>query len=57
VSGQASVYHVNFENRLLNTNLFDKKGVSTAVVTGNSGGDQAFPLAPRMGFVTLSADF
>jgi outer membrane receptor protein involved in Fe transport len=39
------------------TNLFDKKGVSTAVVTGNSGGYTAFPIAPRMGFVTLSADF
>ncbi|MEW5686921.1 MAG: TonB-dependent receptor [Pseudomonadota bacterium] len=39
------------------TNLFDKKGVSTAVVTGNSGGYNAFPQAPRMGFVTLSADF
>jgi outer membrane receptor protein involved in Fe transport len=39
------------------TNLFDKKGVSTAGVTGNSGGYTAFPQAPRMGFVTLSADF
>jgi outer membrane receptor protein involved in Fe transport len=39
------------------TNLFDKKGVSTAVVTSNSGGYQAFPIAPRMGFVTLDADF
>jgi outer membrane receptor protein involved in Fe transport len=39
------------------TNLFDRTGVSTAVVTGNSGGYQAFPLAPRMGFVTLQADF
>lgn len=38
-------------------NLFDKKGVSTAVVTGNSGGYNAFPQSPRMGFVTLSADF
>lgn len=39
------------------TNLFDRQGVSTAVVTGNSGGYQAFPLAPRQGFVTLQADF
>jgi iron complex outermembrane receptor protein len=39
------------------TNLFDKKGVSTATVTGNSGGYGAFPLPPRMAFVTLSADF
>ncbi len=39
------------------TNLGDIKGVSTAVVTGNSGGYQAFPLPPRMAFVTLSADF
>jgi outer membrane receptor protein involved in Fe transport len=39
------------------TNLFNKKGVSTAVVTGNSGGYQGFPIAPRMGFVTLDADF
>ncbi len=39
------------------TNLGDVKGVSTAVVTGNSGGYQAFPIAPRMFFVTLSADF
>ncbi|MBW8815946.1 MAG: TonB-dependent receptor [Caulobacterales bacterium] len=39
------------------TNLFDRKGVSTAVVTGNSGGYQAFPLAPRMGFVTLQLDY
>lgn len=39
------------------TNLFDEKGVSTANVTGNSGGYAAFPIAPRMGFVTLSADF
>lgn len=39
------------------TNLFDKKGVSTAGVTSNSGGYTAFPQAPRMGFVTVSADF
>jgi outer membrane receptor protein involved in Fe transport len=39
------------------TNLNDIKGVSTAVVTGNSGGFQAFPIPPRMVFVTLAADF
>jgi iron complex outermembrane receptor protein len=33
------------------------KGVSTAVVTGNSGGYQAFPIPPRMFFLTLSGDF
>jgi hypothetical protein len=31
--------------------------VSTAVVTGNSGGFQAFPIPPRMAFVTLDASF
>ena len=39
------------------TNLADRKGISTAVVTGNAGGYQAFPVAPRMFFVTLSATF
>ena len=39
------------------TNLGDTKGVSTAVVTGNSGGYQAYPIAPTMGFVTLQATF
>ncbi len=39
------------------TNLTDIKGVSTAVVTGASGGYQAFPLPPRMVFVTLQAGF
>lgn len=39
------------------TNLFDKKGVSTAGVTSNSGGYTAFPQPPRMGFVTVSAEF
>ncbi len=39
------------------TNLTNEKGVSTAVVTGPSGGYQAFPLAPRMAFVTLDANF
>lgn len=39
------------------TNLNDERGVSTAVVTGPSGGYQAFPLAPRQVFVTLQAAF
>ena len=39
------------------TNLGDIKGVSTAVVTSNSGGYQAFPVPPIQAFVTLSADF
>lgn len=39
------------------TNLTDEKGVSTANVTSNSGGYGAFPIAPRMAFVTVSADF
>ena len=39
------------------TNLNDEKGVSTAVVTGPSGGYQGFPLAPRQVFLTLSANF
>jgi outer membrane receptor protein involved in Fe transport len=39
------------------TNLNGIRGVSTAVVTSNSGGYQAFPIAPRMVFVTLSGDF
>ena len=39
------------------TNLSDKKGISTAVVTGNSGGYQGFPIAPRMFFITVSANF
>jgi outer membrane receptor protein involved in Fe transport len=37
------------------TNLTDRHGVSTAVVTGASGGYQAFPLPPRMFFVTVGA--
>jgi iron complex outermembrane recepter protein len=37
------------------TNVADRRGVSTAVVTSNSGGYQAYPIAPRMFFVTLSA--
>jgi outer membrane receptor protein involved in Fe transport len=39
------------------TNLGNTKGVSTAVVTGASGGYQAFPIAPTQGFVTLQATF
>jgi outer membrane receptor protein involved in Fe transport len=37
------------------TNLTDTKGISTAVVTGASGGFQGFPIPPRMFFATLSA--
>jgi iron complex outermembrane recepter protein len=37
------------------TNLNDEKGVSTAVVTGPSGGYQAYPLPPRTWFVTVEA--
>ncbi len=39
------------------TNLTNTKGVSTAVVTSNSGGYQAYPLPPIMGFLTLQAGF
>lgn len=39
------------------TNLADTRGVSTVVPTSTSGGYQAYPLAPRMGFVTLDAAF
>jgi hypothetical protein len=35
------------------TNLFQEKGFSTVVVTSASGGYQAFPIAPRMWFVTV----
>ncbi len=38
-------------------NLNNDRGVSTAVVTGASGGYQAFPLTPREAFVTLQATF
>jgi hypothetical protein len=69
VDGQLNYYHVNFANRLLNvashvdsiklsanvTNLTGIRGWSTAVVTSNSGGYQAYPIAPRMAFVTSSA--
>jgi iron complex outermembrane receptor protein len=37
------------------TNLADIKGISTAVVTGASGGFQGYPIPPRMFFVTLGA--
>jgi iron complex outermembrane recepter protein len=37
------------------TNLTGIRGVSTAVVTSNSGGYQAYPIAPRMFFLTVSA--
>jgi len=39
------------------TNLTDKEGISSAVVTSNKGGYQGFPIAPRMYFVTISASF
>jgi len=39
------------------TNLGGISGVSTAVVTSNTGGYQAYPIAPRMFFLTLSAQF
>ena len=39
------------------TNLSGIRGVSTAVVTSNSGGYQAYPIAPRMGFLTVAAQF
>ncbi len=39
------------------TNLGGIRGVSTAVVTSNSGGYQAFPIPPRMAFITLAALF
>jgi hypothetical protein len=39
------------------TNLGGIRGVSTAVVTSNSGGYQAYPIAPRMGFITVAAEF
>ena len=39
------------------TNLAGIRGVSTAVPTSNSGGYQAYPIAPRMAFITLGAKF
>lgn len=35
------------------TNLADTRGISTAVVTGASGGYQGYPIAPRMWFLTI----
>jgi hypothetical protein len=50
--------HLRFVKVSLNVvNLADKKGISTAVVTSASGGYQAYPIAPRMAFVTLEAGF
>jgi iron complex outermembrane receptor protein len=39
------------------TNLAGIRGVSTAVVTSNTGGYQAYAIAPRMAFLTLGAKF
>ncbi len=39
------------------TNLSNTKGISTAVVSGASGGFTGYPIAPTMGFVTLQATF
>jgi iron complex outermembrane recepter protein len=39
------------------TNIGNVKGVSTAVVTSNSGGYQAYPIAPTMVFVTFETSF
>jgi outer membrane receptor protein involved in Fe transport len=39
------------------TNLTDLKGISTANVTSTSGGYTAYPLSPRMFFVTVQATF
>ena len=39
------------------TNLTDKKGVSTVVITSASGGYQGYPIPPRMVFVTLQGTF
>jgi hypothetical protein len=39
------------------TNLTNEKGFSTVVVTSASGGYQAYPIAPIMGFVTVEASF
>ena len=55
--GAVTRYLTNAKLSLNITNLNDERGVSTAVVTGASGGYQAYPIAPRMAFVTLQADF
>lgn len=39
------------------TNLNGARGISTAVVTSVSGGYQGYPIAPRMAFVTMEAQF
>ncbi len=52
---QALVHNAKISLNL--TNLNDERGVSTAVVTSTSGGYQAFPIAPRMVFVTLQTAF
>lgn len=39
------------------TNLADVRGISTVVVTGANGGFQAFPIPPRMFFITAAANF
>jgi hypothetical protein len=39
------------------SNLTNHKGISTAVVTSNTGGYQGFPIPPSMWFVTLSTKF
>ena len=39
------------------TNLTDEKGVSTVNITAVSGGYTAYPIPPRMVFVTLQATF
>jgi hypothetical protein len=39
------------------TNIGNFKGVSTAVVTSNSGGYQAYPIAPTEWYLTLQATF
>ena len=57
-----STFIVNLEAKSMQlslnvTNINNDRGVSTAVVTGASGGYQAFPLAPRMVFGTLAAKF
>ena len=55
--GPVFTYLQNAKVSLNVTNLNDERGVSTAVVTSTSGGYQAYPIAPRMAFVTLQADF
>ncbi len=67
LTGLEASYHLDrpFGGNTLNnlklsanvTNLAGIRGVSTAVVTGNSGGYQAYPVPPRMLFVTFSANF